>query len=571
MTMNLRPRFLLITVLFFVVIAAPMWLALRFSSEQIVGKWALRFAEKQVLYDKSRTLQPILREVALSRQLADSSIIRQWARNPDNPEMTQLAILEMEAYRPNFQDKSYFAALYRNGKYYHNNATNDFSGKEHRYTLDPQASKDAWFFNLIRLNVDVHINVKHDAALGITRLWIDSMIRDEGQVLGFVGTGLDLSGFTDLAREDSVPGVTSLFVDRDGAIQIMRKDRQIDFGLLSQSGSGGQKQTVWQLFDREADYNTVKDLMQSVKGEYKANAEGKIVSMIFADLQGKRHLIGVTYLPEVDWHEVTLLDLEVLMPYGELGGLLLTCLLLLAALSLLFNIGLRHYVSKPLERLEQLMQAVDASRECPEADPAQFGTGEVRRLMEGFVAVQHKMQERMTAMDQKMKIDPMTELLNRHGMQVRLEEEFSRADRGAERMGILWVNIDNLKEINDRFGHASGDAVVQGVALQLRQIVRPYDALSRWGGYEFLVLLSKVDQASLDKVGERLLAGIENCTSLLAESGEVGRIIVSIGGHLQLRGESIDSMLHEGDLALLAAKALPGSAYQSSRAARGIA
>ena len=94
MTMNLRPRFLLITVLFFVVIAAPMWLALRFSSEQIVGKWALRFAEKQVLYDKSRTLQPILREVALSRQLADSSIIRQWARNPDNPEMTQLAILE---------------------------------------------------------------------------------------------------------------------------------------------------------------------------------------------------------------------------------------------------------------------------------------------------------------------------------------------------------------------------------------------------------------------------------------------------------------------------------------------
>ena len=138
-------------------------------------------------------------------------------------------------------------------------------------------------------------------------------------------------------------------------------------------------------------------------------------------------------------------------------------------------------------------------------------------------------------------------------------------------MGILWVNINNLKEINDRFGHACGDAVVQGVALQLKQIVRPYDALSRWGGYEFLVLLSKTDQESLDKVGGRLLAGIEKCGSLLlAESGEAGSIIVSIGGHLQLKGDTIDSMLHEGDLALLAAKALPGSAYQSSRAARGI-
>ena len=567
MTMNLRPRFLLITVLFFVVIAAPMWLALRFSSEQIVGKWALRFAEKQVLYDKSRTLQPILREVALSRQLADSSIIRQWARNPDNPEMTQLAILEMEAYRPNFQDKSYFAALYKNGKYYHNNATNDFSGKEHRYTLDPQASKDAWFFNLIRLNVDVHINVKHDAALGITRLWIDSMIRDEDKVLGFVGTGLDLSGFTDLAREDSVPGVTSLFVDRDGAVQIMRKERRIDFGLLSQSGSGGQKKTVWQLFDREEDYNTVKNLMQSVKNGHKTNAEDKIVSMIFAELQGKRYLIGVTYLPEFDWHEVTLLDLETLAPYGELGGLLLTCTLLLAVLSLLFNIALRHYVSKPLERLEQLMLAVDESGECPETDPAQFGTGEVRRLMERFVSVQHRMQTRMGAMDQKTKIDPMTELLNQHGMQVRLQEEFSRAGRESERLGILWVNVDNLEEINDRFGYATGDAVIKNVALQLKQVVRPYDVLSRWGDYEFLVLLSEANQESLDKVGGRLLAGIEKSTSLLGESGETGRIIVSIGGHLQLKGESINSMLHEGDLALLAAKAIPGSAYQSSRAA----
>lgn len=307
--------------------------------------------------------------------------------------------------------------------------------------------------------------------------------------------------------------------------------------------------------------------MQSVKNGHKTNAEDKIVSMIFAELQGKRYLIGVTYLPEFDWHEVTLLDLETLAPYGELGGLLLTCTLLLAVLSLLFNIALRHYVSKPLERLEQLMLAVDESGECPETDPAQFGTGEVRRLMERFVSVQHRMQTRMGAMDQKTKIDPMTELLNQHGMQVRLQEEFSRAGRESERLGILWVNVDNLEEINDRFGYATGDAVIKNVALQLKQVVRPYDVLSRWGDYEFLVLLSEANQESLDKVGGRLLAGIEKSTSLLGESGETGRIIVSIGGHLQLKGESINSMLHEGDLALLAAKAIPGSAYQSSRAA----
>lgn len=139
--MNLRPRFLLTTALFFVIVAVPSWLAVRSMAESIVEKWAVRYAEKQALYDKSRTLQPILREVALTRQLANSSVIRQWAQQPDNPTLTQNAITELESYRQNFHDKSYFAGLLKNGAYFHNNASNEYAGKELRYVLNPTPPK----------------------------------------------------------------------------------------------------------------------------------------------------------------------------------------------------------------------------------------------------------------------------------------------------------------------------------------------------------------------------------------------------------------------------------------------
>ena len=78
------------------------------------------------------------------------------------------------------------------------------------------------------------------------------------------------------------------------------------------------------------------------------------------------------------------------------------------------------------------------------------------------------------------------------------------------------------------------------------------------------MLLSKADRKCLDNIGNRLLVGITDNPPVQAETGVAAPLVVSIGGHVQADGESIDAILHEGDLALLAAKALQGSAYQSS-------
>jgi len=204
-----------------------------------------------------------------------------------------------------------------------------------------------------------------------------------------------------------------------------------------------------------------------------------------------------------------------------------------------------------------------------------LGTGEIKRLMHRFVNMAHavaharrdlesKVQERTAALERLTQIDPMTELLNRRGMLTRLESELQRSQREGIQLGILWLDVDKFKDINDQFGHAAGDRAIKTIARLIEQTVRTYDAVSRWGGDEFLVLLPQANQISLDVLGERLRSEVEQCTAVTSDTGEVIRLSVSVGGHLQEANDTIDSMLRRGDQALFSAKSLRRNSYQPS-------
>lgn len=564
--MSLRSRFLLLTALFFMVFGVPSWIMLRTLTEGIVQQWALRYAEKQVLYDKSRTLQPILREVALARQLANSQLIKRWARQPDEPELTRQAIGEMENFRLNFQDQSYFVVLHQNGRYYHNNASNDYAGQQLRYVLDPAAAKDAWYFDLVRQQRDLHLNVNPDEALGITKLWIDVLIRDGNQILGMAGTGLDLTEFIRNVVEENVPGVTSLFVDHAGAIQIHRQQHLIDFGSVSKNGKG--QKTIDLLFSEADDRQAVLAAMKTVESRQKT------VATLPARIDGKRHLVGVTYLPEIDWYEITLLDLEVLLPFSQFTGLVAMYGVTLLAILLLFFLALRHYVIQPLTRLDAAMHDVEGGADVPD-QLAEIGSGEIHRLMQRFTRMAHtvadarreleaKVQERTAALEKLTITDPLTGLLNRRGMTARLQAELQRAQRESSRVGILWLDVDHFKQVNDQHGHGVGDQALKAIARVIESVERPYDTAARWGGDEFLVLLSPANAQGLDALGERLRAAVEAITSVRNEAGDVMRLTVSIGGYLSSADETLDSVLMHGDEALYQAKSAQRNCYRSA-------
>ena len=291
--MNLRPRIHILTAVLAIISALASWWALSHLAEQIVEQWGVRYAEKQVLYDKMRTLQPIQREVALSRQFADSRTIRAWARSPDDTDLEQRALAEMEKSRPEFADHSYFLALLKSGRYYYNNAENEFAGRQLRYTLDQKKSADRWFYDLVRQGRSLHINVNPDDKLGVTKLWIDVLIRDGDKVLGVAGTGLDLSRFIRDVVDTPQPGITSLFVDSAGSIQLYRDQRLIDFASITKAA--GAHNNIKLLFPIKADQDALYSAMKELETQ-----TSRVISR-FVHLNGKRYLAGIAFLPEIDW------------------------------------------------------------------------------------------------------------------------------------------------------------------------------------------------------------------------------------------------------------------------------
>ncbi|WP_260291932.1 GGDEF domain-containing protein [Sedimenticola hydrogenitrophicus] len=564
--MNLKSRFSLITLLLIAVSAIAGWGSVRTLAEDIVAQWAMRYAEKQALYDKSRTLQPILREVALARQLAHSQYIREWTRKPDDPERSRRAITEMESFRQSFHDQNYFVALLKNGHYYYNNAENEYAGKEFRYTLDPKQAKDAWFYDLIRQGRDLHINVNPDLELGITRLWIDVLIRDGNDILGMAGTGLDLTGFIQNVVEEEEPGVTSLFVDHTGAIQIHRNESLIDFGSISKNQ--GEQHTIDLLFDQPADRTAILAAMKVLEDL------NQTVITEFVSVNGKRHLAGITYLPEIGWYEITLLDLDVLLPFSQFSGILLVYAITLLGAFLLLHLFLNHQVLNPLSQLDRAMSRVESGADVTD-NLGELGTGEIRRLMQRFLRMAHavlesrhdlesKIQERTLALERLTKIDPLTELLNRRGMTERIETELQRIQREPGQVGLLWLDVDWFKQINDHHGHAVGDQALRLLADIIRNTLRPYDVASRWGGDEFLVLVQPADADTLDQIGTRLNREIAENRQLVTAGGEIVPLSASIGGHLSREGEPLDSLLQRADQALYAAKAAGRNCYRST-------
>ncbi|HEX8169961.1 MAG TPA: diguanylate cyclase [Thermoanaerobaculia bacterium] len=109
-------------------------------------------------------------------------------------------------------------------------------------------------------------------------------------------------------------------------------------------------------------------------------------------------------------------------------------------------------------------------------------------------------------------IDPLTELLNRRGLQQALSREVQHLTRGAESSAVLVVDLDDFKQINDSLGHAAGDVVLKEVGRRLRTSVRGIDFAGRVGGDEFMLLLPETNPSEVSRVAERIRLAVATAT-----------------------------------------------------------
>jgi diguanylate cyclase (GGDEF)-like protein len=140
--------------------------------------------------------------------------------------------------------------------------------------------------------------------------------------------------------------------------------------------------------------------------------------------------------------------------------------------------------------------------------------------------------------------DELTGALGRRAGLIALQREIARARRSSEALVVAFVDVDGLKAVNDRQGHAAGDALLENVVVSLRSGLRAYDVVVRYAGDEFLCALSGAE-------AEEAAARFDECAGILSALTGAS---VSIGLAELRDGETLEGLIARADAALYAAR-----------------
>ena len=150
--------------------------------------------------------------------------------------------------------------------------------------------------------------------------------------------------------------------------------------------------------------------------------------------------------------------------------------------------------------------------------------------------------------------DHLTGAFNRGAVLEILQRELAHSARNEESIAVIMADLDNFKRVNDTHGHPTGDAVLRAAAARLGARLRNYDALGRYGGEEFLVVLPGCGRDSAQEIAERMCASLA-ATPVRTSAGDI-RITVSLGFALadSTSRTRMDELINAADEALYRAK-----------------
>jgi diguanylate cyclase (GGDEF)-like protein len=180
-----------------------------------------------------------------------------------------------------------------------------------------------------------------------------------------------------------------------------------------------------------------------------------------------------------------------------------------------------------------------------------------------LVALRHELERRVADRTRELeevnrqlaeasRTDALTGLPNRRGFLELAGHELERSGRAGDPCNLLMIDLDHFKEINDRHGHAAGDAVLRHVASLLRVVLRAQDVVARWGGEEFIVLLPDTASAAAAGVAEKVREAL--ASSRWEHGGVVEGLTGSFGVAAHRHGQPLELTIAEADRALYRAK-----------------
>lgn len=195
-------------------------------------------------------------------------------------------------------------------------------------------------------------------------------------------------------------------------------------------------------------------------------------------------------------------------------------------------------------------------RVAPIRDAEDLIIGAVEIFSDNSVGME--LQRRVEELQKLALLDPLTSLGNRRYIEINLRSKLDEMRRYHMPFGILFMDIDRFKDINDTYGHVIGDGVLKMIGRTLSGNLRPSDMLGRWGGEEFVAILTNLDAEGLYEIANRCRFLVEQ--SSLSADGRKLRATISIGATLCQPEDTPDTLMERAD----------GLMYQSKLSGRNL-
>jgi len=171
-------------------------------------------------------------------------------------------------------------------------------------------------------------------------------------------------------------------------------------------------------------------------------------------------------------------------------------------------------------------------------------TGAIEIFYENYSPVM--LTERLRELEKLSFIDALTGMTNRRYIEISLESHLGKMNRYGGSVGLLFIDIDNFKAINDTYGHKVGDRALKLVANNLVHNSRSFDICGRWGGEEFIVICENVQEPDLVTIGERYRMLVES-SSLPLDNSTPLKMTISIGATLAVSDTRVETLIQRAD------------------------
>lgn len=275
----------------------------------------------------------------------------------------------------------------------------------------------------------------------------------------------------------------------------------IDYDSMTKKD--GTHKTIESIIADPTDIERIKKAMR----ELEESKDPNFTKTLWVTIKDEKYLLGIAYAREIEWFNLTLFHGDELSFVDNQTIFSVMSFLFLIAMAVL-GFRLRQGVVSPIEKL---IQNIDRVRRWDSNDSFPIvGSGEIAELSERFndlvkeikehhATLEEKIQERtaeLMASEAKLQslafYDALTNLPNRRLLSDRLTQAQSKSTRSHLYGAVLFMDLDNFKPLNDTYGHTAGDVLLIEVAHRIKACVRESDTVSRFGGDEFIVLLSEL-------------------------------------------------------------------------------